>query len=375
MIRLFKKVRQKLLSENSYSLYILYASGEILLVIVGIIIALQIDNWNENRKESNIELQLYSDLLEDLGNENFAIEAQIDRVNQYDELNFHVYNETNGEAQYDPKLYYNLLISYHRYNMFITDKYHEYLSSMTNDRIHQYMKSYIRQENNTKNAVEEWNEHQLQHVRPYFSRYGINNTEAMFNEQLTEFAAIVDYTEIIDYSKLKEQYGSEEFDQLLFTIRFDLLWMAQNLIWLRDNNRRFQIIISKELALTKLKGTYDQIDPETIEEFILIGTNSDDIIEILRQEVENKVVYDFSETEVNAYGYDLMRDEKYEDALTVFKLNTELYPDSWNTYDSYGECLLETGDTVNGIKAYEKSLELNPNNSNAIKVLKEFKNK
>jgi len=39
MIRLFKKVRQKLLSKNSYSLYILYASGEILLVIVGIIIA------------------------------------------------------------------------------------------------------------------------------------------------------------------------------------------------------------------------------------------------------------------------------------------------------------------------------------------------
>ena len=104
-------------------MYILYASGEILLVIIGIIIALQIDNWNENRKESNLELQLYSNLLEDLGNENFNIESHIDRFNQYDELNFHIYNETNGEAQYNPNLYYNLLISYHRYNMFITDKY------------------------------------------------------------------------------------------------------------------------------------------------------------------------------------------------------------------------------------------------------------
>ncbi len=104
-------------------MYILYASGEILLVIIGIIIALQIDNWNENRKESNLELQLYSNLLEDLGNKNFNIESHIDRFNQYDELNFHIYNETNGEAQYNPNLYYNLLISYHRYNMFITDKY------------------------------------------------------------------------------------------------------------------------------------------------------------------------------------------------------------------------------------------------------------
>ena len=344
------------------------------MVIIGIIVALQIDNWNETRKGLNDELQLYSILLEDLGNENFSIEYHIDFVSALDELNFQVYNETNGEAQYDPKPQYNLLIYYHRYNMFITDKYHESLSSLTNDKIHQYLKSYIKQENITKDAVEEWNEHQLQHVRPYFSRYGINNTEAMFNEQLDEFALIVDKTDIIDHSKLKEQYGSEEFDQLLFTIRFKTLWMAQNLIWLQDKNREFQLILSKELALTKLKGTYDQLNPETIEEFIIIGTNTGDLIEILTQEVENKVVYDFSEDEVNIYGYDLMRDEKYEDALTVLRLNTELYPDSWNTFDSYGECLLETGDTVSGIKAYEKSLELNPNNKTAIEVLRELKN-
>ena len=60
--------------------------------------------------------------------------------------------------------------------------------------------------------------------------------------------------------------------------------------------------------------------------------------------------------------------------FTLFRLNTELYPDSWNPYDSYGESLLEVGDTINGIKAYAKSLELNPDNYNAIEVLKEFSN-
>jgi hypothetical protein len=49
MIRLFRKIRHRLLSEKSYSIYILYASGEILLVVIGILLALQIDNWNENR--------------------------------------------------------------------------------------------------------------------------------------------------------------------------------------------------------------------------------------------------------------------------------------------------------------------------------------
>jgi len=167
MIRLFRKARQKLLSENSYSLYILYASGEILLVIIGIIIALQIDNWNEKRKGLNDELQLYSDLLEDLNSENLNIEYHIDQVSNYDELYTQVYNEISGEVQYDPDRYYNFLLWFHRYNMFIKDKYYESLSSLSNDKIHGRLKSYIRQENNTKGAVDEWNEHQLHQVRPF----------------------------------------------------------------------------------------------------------------------------------------------------------------------------------------------------------------
>ncbi len=95
---------------------------------------------------------------------------------------------------------------------------------------------------------------------------------------------------------------------------------------------------------------------------------------MLKEEVENKGTYDFAFGEVNSYAYDLMRDGKLEDALTVFELNTKLHPDSWRSHDSYGEGLLETGDTIEGVKAYEKSLELNPNNNTAITVLKEFKN-
>ena len=150
--------------------------------------------------------------------------------------------------------------------------------------------------------------------------------------------------------------------------------MAQNLIWLQENNHRFQLILSNELALTKLKGTYDMVNPESFDEFILIGTSTSDLIEKLRVEVENKGTYAFTFGQVNSYGYDLMRDGKHEDALTVFELNTKLHPDSWRSHDSYGECLLEIGDTIKGIKAYEKSLELNPESNTAIEVIKEFKN-
>ena len=51
MIKLFRKIRQKLLAENKISKYLIYAIGEIILVVIGILIALQINNWNESNKE------------------------------------------------------------------------------------------------------------------------------------------------------------------------------------------------------------------------------------------------------------------------------------------------------------------------------------
>lgn len=50
MIRFFRKIRQTLLAESKFSKYLLYATGEIILVVIGILLALQINNWNDNRK-------------------------------------------------------------------------------------------------------------------------------------------------------------------------------------------------------------------------------------------------------------------------------------------------------------------------------------
>ena len=49
MIKFFRKIRQRLLTENKFSKYLLYAIGEIILVVIGILIALQINNWNQSK--------------------------------------------------------------------------------------------------------------------------------------------------------------------------------------------------------------------------------------------------------------------------------------------------------------------------------------
>jgi len=80
MIKFFRQIRQKLLRENQFSKYLLYAIGEILLVVIGILIALQINNWNEERiaisKEKNYILSIFQDLKGDLGN----IESNIENL-------------------------------------------------------------------------------------------------------------------------------------------------------------------------------------------------------------------------------------------------------------------------------------------------------
>jgi len=62
MIKFFRKIRQRLLSENKFSKYLIYAFGEIILVVIGILIALQINNWNQNRVNKQKEALLIKEL-------------------------------------------------------------------------------------------------------------------------------------------------------------------------------------------------------------------------------------------------------------------------------------------------------------------------
>jgi hypothetical protein len=66
MIKFFRKIRQNLLSENKFSKYLIYAIGEIILVVIGILIALQINNHNELNKQRAKEVQFLKNLKSDL---------------------------------------------------------------------------------------------------------------------------------------------------------------------------------------------------------------------------------------------------------------------------------------------------------------------
>ena len=74
MIKFFRRIRQKLLSENKFSKYLIYAIGEIILVVIGILIALQVNNANEIRKARILEKQYLEQLLEDFRQNKTVVE-------------------------------------------------------------------------------------------------------------------------------------------------------------------------------------------------------------------------------------------------------------------------------------------------------------
>ena len=75
---------------------------------------------------------------------------------------------------------------------------------------------------------------------------------------------------------------------------------------------------------------------------------------------------------LNQIGYDFLFENKIDDAIEIFKLNTELFPDSANAWDSYGEGLLAQGKKEEALKAYKKALSIRPDLPSAIEQVKEL---
>jgi D-alanyl-D-alanine-carboxypeptidase/D-alanyl-D-alanine-endopeptidase len=91
-----------------------------------------------------------------------------------------------------------------------------------------------------------------------------------------------------------------------------------------------------------------------------------------KQRADTTTEYEFHEAYLNNLGYQLIGMERLSDARAVLRANIEAYPDAYNTYDSYGEVCMLMGDTEEAIANYRKSLELNPENTNAVEMLKKL---
>ncbi|MBN2858584.1 MAG: tetratricopeptide repeat protein [Candidatus Delongbacteria bacterium] len=88
---------------------------------------------------------------------------------------------------------------------------------------------------------------------------------------------------------------------------------------------------------------------------------------------EKKYDLEIDEDGLNLLGYKYLMTGKIKEALEIFKINVEEFPDSWNCYDSLAEAYMKSGEKDLAIKNYERSIKMNPNNENGKKMLEELK--
>ncbi len=94
-----------------------------------------------------------------------------------------------------------------------------------------------------------------------------------------------------------------------------------------------------------------------------------------RLKKEEPDAYNFKESQLNMLGYQLMQVGRTADAIEIFKLNAEAYPQSGNCYDSLGEAYLLNGQKDQARINYKKAVDLDPKNTNAIEILKTLEKK
>ena len=126
--------------------------------------------------------------------------------------------------------------------------------------------------------------------------------------------------------------------------------------------------------LPAIKKAYDH--RKSISETLSATIASSGVDEAVKQyhdfRTAESSAYDFDEGELNALGYQLIRAKKFKESIRILQLNVEAYPQSSNTYDSLGEAYLDDGNPAQAIANYQKSLQLNPKNRNAILVLQKL---
>jgi hypothetical protein len=78
MIKIFKKIRKKLLADNQFNKYLGYAFGEILLVVIGILVALQVNTWNQNRQLKKLEKKILLEIHQNLESDVIELEDDLE---------------------------------------------------------------------------------------------------------------------------------------------------------------------------------------------------------------------------------------------------------------------------------------------------------
>ncbi len=149
-----------------------------------------------------------------------------------------------------------------------------------------------------------------------------------------------------------------------------------SIIILSNSDRTSATKVANNLAAIVFDQDYELPQPQLYD--LLYTTLQEEGEEAAVQQYRDlkkaqKSSYDFGEDMLNELGYDLLYNKERKGAIAIFELAVEMFPQSANTYDSLAEGYFENKNYLRSIKNYQKSLDLDPDNKNAERMLEKIK--
>ena len=214
MFKFFRNIRQSFLMKDKISKYYKYAFGEIILVVIGILIALSINNWNEARKNRIEQLILINNIIEDLRLDSIHINKSLSEVGNQKRL---VDDLISKSLDKEKKLNYQLigLLRFSSDFRPISQRNHSVsVSNLDDEFIRELLQGYFIEEDKVLDIFLEYVDIIHNKIRPYLSETGMHNLESLYKYKDNESLHVPLHPEI-----LEEQLKNIKFQQLLYERR------------------------------------------------------------------------------------------------------------------------------------------------------------
>ncbi|MBC2839847.1 DUF6090 family protein [Robiginitalea sp. SC105] len=248
MFRFFRQIRQRLLTDNKFSKYLLYAVGEILLVVIGILIALQVDNWNNKREDRLREEILVKNIIQDLTDDGVTLNQLIQQALFKQNIHLQLYDATRADSSGDDgEIFTSEYLEYIDLVSQTWDNHRNSPQLISDLEIRNQLNRYLSDYQKAAKYVDISNGI-VTEARDFNKEYDLLNLEAVFRSSPDN--QDFDPSQLLDSEQLLKTLRSGAFDQVvveLFLSTQDALQWLNNL--LRQNET---LVASLNTYLDKL---------------------------------------------------------------------------------------------------------------------------
>ena len=243
---LLKKLRKESANKNKYTLYLSYALGEILLLVVGILIAFQIDKLTREEKLKQEELESYQLIISDLKRDSIIFNSYQRTYNMYLDCYFEVNKMRKGEGSFE-SIVPDFLVSNVQFNPVTQNNHQATIEKLRNNAIREQINNYFANLDKVKQATEEFNTFVVEESRPYFLKeHNVFKNDVIFDYDDRSFPPLIGASGI-DTVKLRSIASHPYFIPIVSQLRMSIGFYLASLRQSQERNHALIEILKSSL--------------------------------------------------------------------------------------------------------------------------------